>query len=270
VRPYEAVALKDVVWLNTNEEVNIIARYAPWDGLYMVSNVQPFHSNRVTHVSDVFGFSRFSRFLKYVVAMLTRLQFHCHNLIHEDHEMMAALNVTALSDLGYDEKTRFIDPMEPRYRAKPFADADFVGRTGDFSSSAIQEKVKFFNNLDAYRFAGETEEKLEAYWKTKSLGGNSPTPSSTATSSTATTLATSTTSGAGVTTTGSSASSSQGSVTTTKSSTSSTKKDDDKTKTTKSSSSSKKKDDDDKKTTTTSSAQSASKTTTAKTTTTKK
>jgi hypothetical protein len=26
-----------VVWLNTNEEVNVIARYAPWDGLYMVS-----------------------------------------------------------------------------------------------------------------------------------------------------------------------------------------------------------------------------------------
>lgn len=37
VRPYEKVALKDVVWLNTNEEVNVIARYAPWDGLYMVS-----------------------------------------------------------------------------------------------------------------------------------------------------------------------------------------------------------------------------------------
>lgn len=31
------VALKDVVWLNTNEQVNVIARYAPWDGLYMVS-----------------------------------------------------------------------------------------------------------------------------------------------------------------------------------------------------------------------------------------
>lgn len=31
------VALKDVVWLNKNEEVNVIARYAPWDGLYMVS-----------------------------------------------------------------------------------------------------------------------------------------------------------------------------------------------------------------------------------------
>ena len=168
--------------------------------------------------------------------------------------MMAALNVTALSDLGYDEKTRFIDPMEPRYRAKPFADADFVGRTGDFSSSAIQEKVKFFNNLDAYRFAGETEEKLEAYWKTKSLGGASSTASSTAASSTATTLATSTSSGVGVTTTGSSTSTSQGSVTTTKSSSSSTKK----------------KDDDDKKTTTSSSAKSTSATTTAKTTTTKK
>lgn len=36
VLPYEKVALKDVVWLNTNEEVNVIARYAPWDGLYMV------------------------------------------------------------------------------------------------------------------------------------------------------------------------------------------------------------------------------------------
>jgi bilirubin oxidase len=45
--------------------------------------------------------------------------FHCHNLIHEDHDMMAAFNVTALKDLGYDEKTHFIDPMEPQYRAKP-------------------------------------------------------------------------------------------------------------------------------------------------------
>jgi bilirubin oxidase len=39
VLPYEAAALKDVVWLNKNEEVNVIARYAPWDGLYMVSRV---------------------------------------------------------------------------------------------------------------------------------------------------------------------------------------------------------------------------------------
>ena len=32
------VALKDVVWLNTNEQVNVIARYAPWDGFYMVGH----------------------------------------------------------------------------------------------------------------------------------------------------------------------------------------------------------------------------------------
>jgi hypothetical protein len=35
VLPYEKVALKDVVWLDTGETVRVIARYAPWDGLYM-------------------------------------------------------------------------------------------------------------------------------------------------------------------------------------------------------------------------------------------
>lgn len=53
VQPYEAVALKDVVWLGPGETVRVIARYAPWSGLYM---------------------------------------FHCHNLIHEDNEMLAAFN----------------------------------------------------------------------------------------------------------------------------------------------------------------------------------
>jgi hypothetical protein len=38
---YCTVALKDVVWLNTNEKVNVIARYAPWDGFYMfVTQIQ--------------------------------------------------------------------------------------------------------------------------------------------------------------------------------------------------------------------------------------
>ncbi|THY88740.1 oxidase cueO precursor [Aureobasidium pullulans] len=85
VLPYEAVALKDVIWLNTGETVRVIARYAPWDGLYM---------------------------------------FHCHNLIHEDHEMMAAFNVTVLADLGYNDTTRFLDPMEPRYRAVDYSASD--------------------------------------------------------------------------------------------------------------------------------------------------
>ncbi|KAJ9656091.1 hypothetical protein H2201_008642 [Coniosporium apollinis] len=127
VQPYEAVALKDVVWLGTSETVRVIARYAPWDGLYM---------------------------------------FHCHNLIHEDHDMMAAFNVTALADLNYTDTTHFIDPMEPRYRAKPFADSDLQARTGDFSDTAVQNKINFFANLDAYAHVTDAEKALEAYWAT--------------------------------------------------------------------------------------------------------
>jgi len=121
---------------------------------------------------------------------LTTFQFHCHNLIHEDHEMMAAFNVTALTDLGYDEKTSFIDPMEPRYRNKFFSDSDLRSRSGDFSDSAIQDKVKFFNELEAYRNKVGVESALEQYWSTK----GSPTASVSATAkskgSSATTLAT--------------------------------------------------------------------------------
>lgn len=94
--------------------------------------------------------------------------FHCHNLIHEDHDMMAALNVTALTDLGYDEKTTFIDPMDPKYRAKSFKPEDFTNRDGDFESEAISKKCKDFQDLDAYKKAGEVEQKLEDYWKTHS------------------------------------------------------------------------------------------------------
>ena len=35
VTPYEAAALKDVVYLGTNERVEIVADYAPWPGIYM-------------------------------------------------------------------------------------------------------------------------------------------------------------------------------------------------------------------------------------------
>lgn len=35
VLPYEKEALKDVVLLGTSETVRVIARYAPWDGVYM-------------------------------------------------------------------------------------------------------------------------------------------------------------------------------------------------------------------------------------------
>jgi bilirubin oxidase len=89
--------------------------------------------------------------------------------------MMAAFNVTALPDLGYDEKASFIDPMEPRYRPKSFADSDFTGRRNDFSDAAIQAKVGFFNDLDAYRNVAAVESRLSAYWQTATPGsGNSP------------------------------------------------------------------------------------------------
>jgi hypothetical protein len=86
--------------------------------------------------------------------------------------MMAAFNVTAISDLGYDEKTSFIDPMEPRYRPKSFAKDDFRLRTGDFTPDAIKAKVEFFNSLDAYRNVGAVQSRLAAYWKTASTGSS--------------------------------------------------------------------------------------------------
>lgn len=47
VLDYEAAGWKDVVWLAPGETVQVAARYAPWNGVYM---------------------------------------FHCHNLVHEDNE----------------------------------------------------------------------------------------------------------------------------------------------------------------------------------------
>lgn len=119
---------------------------------------------------------------------------------------MAAFNVTALTDLGYDEKTSFIDPMEPRYRNKVFMDSDFKSRSGDFSESAIAAKVKFFNDLEAYRNKDGVEKALEQYWNTKvsstvsattkSKGGSTPTTLATVASSPAAVAAASSSSSA--------------------------------------------------------------------------
>ncbi|CAP65628.1 uncharacterized protein PODANS_6_11170 [Podospora anserina S mat+] len=118
---YEAQGLKDVVWLAPNEIVRVEAHYAPWDGVYM---------------------------------------FHCHNLIHEDHDMMAAFNVTALTDLGYNE-TAFRDPMEARWRAEPVTAAKFT-------TAAITEKIQFMAGLQPYNNVEEVLEVLDEYWATHS------------------------------------------------------------------------------------------------------
>ncbi|KAK4183512.1 putative bilirubin oxidase precursor [Podospora australis] len=117
VYDYEKFGLKDVVWLAPNEVVRVEAHYAPWDGVYM---------------------------------------FHCHNLIHEDHDMMAAFNVTALPDFGYPE-TAFRDPMESRWRAEPVTAAKFT-------PAAITTKVQFMASLQPYNNVEEVLDELDAYY----------------------------------------------------------------------------------------------------------
>lgn len=134
VLPYEKEALKDVVLLGENEKVQVIARFAPWDGVYM---------------------------------------FHCHNLIHEDHDMMAAFNVSSLSDWGYPETTIFIDPNEEQYCAKDYADRDF-------EEEHIQEKLEWFHNLNAYHNVNHIEDALVSYWAN---GGKQPPQTTLVTSS---------------------------------------------------------------------------------------
>ncbi|KAK1984723.1 multicopper oxidase [Colletotrichum cereale] len=118
VLPYEAAGLKDVVWLGPGEVVRVEAHYAPWDGVYM---------------------------------------FHCHNMIHEDHEMMAAFNVTSLAAFGYDKETSFADPMEARWRAVPVAPVAF-------SADAVVQKVQSMAALQPYNIADEVWGKLGRIW----------------------------------------------------------------------------------------------------------
>ncbi|KAL0636923.1 hypothetical protein Q9L58_004145 [Maublancomyces gigas] len=116
VTPYEAAALKDVVVLGENEAVTVLAKYAPWDGVYM---------------------------------------FHCHNTVHEDHDMMAAFNVTSLSDFGYPETTKFVDPMDPQFRAKPYR---------EFSAAEVEDVLISFSELSAYYDVEEIKYALDEYW----------------------------------------------------------------------------------------------------------
>ncbi|KAI2477123.1 Blue copper oxidase cueO [Pyrenophora tritici-repentis] len=127
VLPYEKEALKDVVLLGENEKVTVIARYAPYDGVYM---------------------------------------FHCHNLIHEDHDMMAAFNVTSLSDWGYPETTKFLDPMEQKYRSKDINDNDNKKET-------ILAKLAEFEAMEAYVDPEKMEASLAQYWNDKGGKGTS-------------------------------------------------------------------------------------------------
>lgn len=124
VMPYESAGLKDVVWLGRGEMVLVEAHYRPWSGVYM---------------------------------------FHCHNLVHEDHNMMAAFNVTELRDMGYDETTDFSDPMDPRWRARTFDHDDF---RGVFGEDTIRDKVKRLARQRPYSDLDEVDAALADYWAT--------------------------------------------------------------------------------------------------------
>ena len=133
VMPYESAGLKDVVWLGRHETVIVEAHYAPWDGVYM---------------------------------------FHCHNLIHEDQDMMAAFNVTALQNFGYNETTDFTDPMDARWRARPYNRADFKARTGIFTDEAITEAIQTLAREQPYSELDQVDKSLKDYWTAN--GGNNP------------------------------------------------------------------------------------------------
>ena len=110
LRPYESAGLKDVVWLGPGETVTLEAHFAPWPGVYM---------------------------------------FHCHNLIHEDHMMMAAFNVTVLQDLGYNE-TSYVDPMDLTWRPR-------TAESSDYSYEAVKKQVEFISGYQPY--AGASNNK---------------------------------------------------------------------------------------------------------------
>ncbi|KAF2740193.1 Cupredoxin [Polyplosphaeria fusca] len=150
VLPYESAGEKDVVWLAGGETVQVVARYAPWPGVYM---------------------------------------FHCHNLVHEDNDMLVAFNVSQLAEWGYSEDTQFIDPMTPEFRPKDV-------NPDDYTTAAIMAKLAWFYSTNAYN-RGNVEgvySELEAYsagnYGQESSTSSSQTFSNTATPTTPTTLMT--------------------------------------------------------------------------------
>lgn len=100
--------------------------------------------------------------------------------------MMAAFNVSSLSDWGYPETTKFLDPMEQRWRSKKYDDSKFK------EAYIMNELLPSFSGLDAYAGHDDVEDALVDYYKTRSLSTAAPSSTSstiavTSTTSTATT-----------------------------------------------------------------------------------
>ncbi|RSL98623.1 hypothetical protein CDV31_012525 [Fusarium ambrosium] len=116
VLPYESARLKDVVWFAPGEKATVDVHYQPWDGEYML---------------------------------------RCHNIIHEDHGMMALINVTQSRDLGYKE-TAFSDPMGTHWRAASAPDELYT-------RDAITNKVQSMASLRPCN-ADKGFRRLGEYW----------------------------------------------------------------------------------------------------------
>lgn len=139
VLPYESAGLKDIVLLEPGETVNVVAIYGPWNGMY---------------------------------------QFHCHNLIHEDWQMMDVFNTTAIEDLGYDldDVLQFDDPQDPRYDAQDY-DAEKYGQ-----EYITQTLLPDLVGSSAYRKLSEVQSAESAYYTTHPYGESAtpgPTPADT-------------------------------------------------------------------------------------------
>jgi hypothetical protein len=93
--------------------------------------------------------------------------FHCHNLIHEDHEMLAEFNVTEPPDFPTDEVQFFVDPLDPRFRDVPFNEVEFETNTGNFSEPAIQARVQAYAANRPYPDVARIDAELEAFWTAK-------------------------------------------------------------------------------------------------------
>ena len=85
--------------------------------------------------------------------------------------MMAAFDVQSLKDWGYDERTKFLDPMEDKYRSK---------NEDDSEHDKIKDTLKKFMEMEAYNDVDKLEKALEDYYRLPKTPLSTVTVSSTA------------------------------------------------------------------------------------------
>lgn len=76
---------------------------------------------------------------------------------------MAAFSVTELANFEYKESTRYMDPMEDRWRANKFESDDFEARTGPFSEESIRASIEEFAAANPHSDVDQVEKALDDY-----------------------------------------------------------------------------------------------------------